>query len=115
MLKTTLDQVLARRLSWLKRYGIPEDTARQRITELKDLLTVTAKEARDAQDDEIRNRPISEPAVSSGLDQCVSMVAPWLLGCPVTPRHPRYLQRSRGYQRPDRVAAPQHVLALLET
>jgi len=65
MLKTTLDQVLATRLPWLERYGIPEDTARQRITELKDLLTVTAQEARDAQDDEIRNSPISEPGVST--------------------------------------------------
>ena len=60
MLKTTLDQVLATRLPWLERYEIPQDTARQRITELKDLLTATAQEARDAQDDEIRNSPISE-------------------------------------------------------
>ncbi len=65
MLKTTLDQVLATRLPWLERYGIPQDTARQRITELKDLLTATAQEARDAQDDEIRNSPISETGVST--------------------------------------------------
>ncbi len=65
MLKTTLDQALATRLPWLERYGIPGDTVRQRITELKDLLTATAREARDAQDDEIRNNPVSEPAVST--------------------------------------------------
>ena len=65
MLKTTLDQVLATRLPWLERYGVPEDTARQRITELKDLLTATAQEARDAQDEEIRNSPIPESAVST--------------------------------------------------
>ncbi len=65
MLKTTLDQVLATRLPWLERYGIPEDTARRRIMELKDLLTISAQEARDTQDDEIRNSPISEPGVST--------------------------------------------------
>jgi hypothetical protein len=42
MLKTTLDRMLATRLPWLGRYGVPEDTARQRITELKDLLTTAA-------------------------------------------------------------------------
>ena len=65
MLKTTLDRVLATRLPLLERYGVPGDTARQRITELKDLLTAAAREALDAQDDEIRNSPISEPAVST--------------------------------------------------
>jgi hypothetical protein len=65
MLKTTLDQVLAARLPWLERYGTPGDTARQRITELKDLLTATAQEARDAQDEEIRNSPIAESTVNT--------------------------------------------------
>jgi hypothetical protein len=65
MLKTTLDRVLATRLPWLERYGVPGATTRQRITELKDLLTAAAQEARDAQDDEIRTSPISEPAVST--------------------------------------------------
>ncbi len=65
MLKTTLDQVPATRLPWLERYGVPEDTARQRVTELKDLLTATAQEARDAQDEETRNSPILESAVSA--------------------------------------------------
>lgn len=65
MLKTTLDQVPATRPPWLERYGVPEDTARQRVTELKDLLTATAQEARDAQDEEIRNSPILESAVST--------------------------------------------------
>jgi hypothetical protein len=42
MLMSALDRVLAMRLPWLQRYGIPGDTARQRITELKDLLTAAA-------------------------------------------------------------------------
>jgi hypothetical protein len=65
MLKTTLDRVLATRLPWLERYGVPGGTARQRITELKDLLTAAALEALNAQDDGIRSSPISEPAVST--------------------------------------------------
>jgi hypothetical protein len=65
MLKTTLVQILARRLPWLQRYGIPEDTARQRVTELKELLTATAQEAWDARNEEIRDSPILESAVSA--------------------------------------------------
>ena len=63
MLSTAVDRVLSSQLPWLERYGVGEDTARQRGVVLKDQLTAAAGQAHRDRDEEIRNSPISDTAV----------------------------------------------------
>jgi hypothetical protein len=63
MLSTAVDRVLSSQLPWLERYGVGEDTARQRGVILKDQLTAAAGQAHRDRDQEIRDSPISDTAV----------------------------------------------------
>jgi hypothetical protein len=49
---------------------------------------------------------MAQTPMGIGLDQCPSMFAPCLLGCPGTPRQHPVSPARRGSGRPDRMAAP---------
>jgi len=63
LLSTAVDRVLAERLPWLLRYGVPEESARQAAAVLKDRITAAAQDARRQQNDRIRSAPVREETV----------------------------------------------------
>jgi hypothetical protein len=58
-----IDCALATRLPWLMRYGVSEETVRQRGCELRDLVTAAAQAERHERDEEIRTSPILPAAI----------------------------------------------------
>ena len=68
-LTAAIDRVLASRLPWLRRYGVPGDSAQRQGTDLKNTIAAAASNARDARDHKIRSSPVLQPTVDTARSE----------------------------------------------